>query len=119
MHPLDNPSWTALTTHQADVALGSELARRFPPDMAVHGGMAAVTAEAFASLSHMAQEPVGLFFNRLPHLPAGWTITRQLHMIQMLHEHEETLGISLAPSARIVVLPARPPLILKLNPGTG
>jgi len=104
MHPLDNPSWTALTTHQADVALGSELARRFPPDMAVHGGMAAVTAEAFASLSHMAQEPVGLFFNKLPQLPAGWTITRQLRMIQMLHEHEETPVISLAPSAGIVEL---------------
>ena len=104
MHPLDNPSWTALTTHQADVALGSDLARRFSPDMAVHGGMSAVTTEAFASLSQMAQEPVGLFFSALPPLPAGWTITRQLRMIQMLHEHEETPVISLAPSARIVEL---------------
>src|SRR5436305_12484539 len=104
MHPLDNPAWGALTTHQADVALGSELARRFPPDMAVHGGMATVTAEAFASLSQMAQEPVGLFFNKLPQLPAGWTIPGKLHRIQMLHEHKETPGISLAPSARIVEL---------------
>ena len=104
MHPLDNPAWTALTTHQADVALGAELARRFPPDMAVHGAMAAVTNEAFASLSQMAAEPVGLFFSELPQLPAGWTITRQLRMIQMLHEHQETPGISLAPSAMIAEL---------------
>src|SRR5947209_7552049 len=104
MHPLDNPAWSALTTYQAGVALGSGPARRFPPDMAVHGGMAAVTTEAFASLSQMAQEPVGLFFSALPQLPAGWTITRQLRMIQMLHEHGEMPEISLAPSARIVEL---------------
>src|SRR5205085_4965740 len=45
---------------------------------------------------------VGILFNKLPPLPACWTITRQLHMIQKLHEHEETPGISLAPPARIV-----------------
>ena len=104
MHPLDNPAWTALTTLQAAVALGSDLARRFPPDMAVHGGIPAVTSEAFESLSQIAREPVGLFFSALPQLPSGWTITRQLRMIQMLQEPGEIPGFPLAPSASIVEL---------------
>ena len=34
VHPLDNPAWSALTTHQAHLALGGDLARRYPPHLA-------------------------------------------------------------------------------------
>ena len=30
----DNPAWSALTTHQAHLALGGDLARRYPPHLA-------------------------------------------------------------------------------------
>ena len=33
MHPLDNPAWTALTTLQAHLAVGGDLARRYPDDL--------------------------------------------------------------------------------------
>ena len=42
MHPLDNPTWTALTTKQVQLAHGSALARRFPPDMTLLGALAVV-----------------------------------------------------------------------------
>lgn len=40
MHPLDNPTWNALTTLQRSVSLGNELARRFVPSIAPFAGVA-------------------------------------------------------------------------------
>ena len=61
LHALDNPVWKALTTHQAQVALNSGMARRFPPEMCVFGGLALPILPAYESLAHLAPEPVGLF----------------------------------------------------------
>src|SRR5947209_3910272 len=104
MHPLDTPVWSALTTCQADVALGSQIARRFPPQMAAHGALAELTAEAYEALSRISLEPVGLFFPGPPQLPAGWMITRHIRMFQMVHERKRVPQIQLAPEARIVEL---------------
>ena len=103
-HPLDTPVWSALTTCQADIALGDQLARRFSPHMAAHGALAELTAEAFESLSRISPEPVGLFFPGPPRLPANWTITRHIRMFQMVHESKPMPQIRLAPEARIVEL---------------
>jgi ribosomal protein S18 acetylase RimI-like enzyme len=87
MHPLDNPAWTALTTHQADIALVDGMARRFPPEMTYHGAVALLMPPAWQSLARLsARNPVALFSFTPLALPPGWTITRQVESFQMVHE---------------------------------
>jgi ribosomal protein S18 acetylase RimI-like enzyme len=86
MHPLDNPSWTALTTHQAQIALVEGMARRFPPEMCVHGALALPMPQAWESLARLARVPVGLFTAAPLSPPAGWTVTRRFELFQMVHE---------------------------------
>jgi ribosomal protein S18 acetylase RimI-like enzyme len=87
MHPLDNPIWTALTTKQVQVAHGSALARRFPPEMTLLGALAANTAMAFDSLAQLIQrDAVTLYFSTPPHLAAGWSVVRAVELHQMVKE---------------------------------
>jgi ribosomal protein S18 acetylase RimI-like enzyme len=86
MHPLDSPAWTALTTHQSAIALVEGMARRFPPEMAVHGALALPMPQAWESLSRLARAPVGLFSAAPLVLPPAWTITRQVELLEMVHE---------------------------------
>jgi ribosomal protein S18 acetylase RimI-like enzyme len=87
MHPLDNPTWTALTTKQAQLAHSSALARRFPPDMTLLGALAANTAMAFDSLAQLIQrDAVTLFFSSSPSLPPGWEVVRAVELHQMVKD---------------------------------
>jgi ribosomal protein S18 acetylase RimI-like enzyme len=86
MHPLDNPVWKALTTHQAQVALSSGMARRFPPEVCVFGALALPILPAYESLAHLAPEPVGLVSGGPLQLPSGWTVLRHVELHQMVHE---------------------------------
>lgn len=86
MHPLDNPPWTALTTHQSAIALVEGMARRFPPEMAVHGALALSMPQAWESLARLARTPVGLFSAKPLALPPGWTVTRHVELLEMVHE---------------------------------
>jgi ribosomal protein S18 acetylase RimI-like enzyme len=87
MLPLDNPIWTALTTKQAQVAHSNALARRFPPEMALLGALAANTAMAFDSLTQLIQrDAVTLYFNTPPKLAAGWDVLRAVELHQMVQE---------------------------------
>jgi len=54
-HPLDNVLWTALSTSQAQLALGDTLARRFRPDCAVFAGMPERSPAAFDALATLMQ----------------------------------------------------------------
>lgn len=86
MHPLDNPPWTALTTHQSGIALVEGMARRFPPEMAVHGALALPMPQAWESLARLARTPVCLFSAKPLALPPGWTVTRHAEVLEMVHE---------------------------------
>jgi ribosomal protein S18 acetylase RimI-like enzyme len=87
MHALDNPIWTALTTKQAPLAHSAALARRFSPDMALLGALAANTAMAFDSLAQLIQrDPVTLYFSAPPQLSAGWQVVRAVELHQMVKE---------------------------------
>ena len=89
MHPLDNPSWTALTTHQAQIALVEGMARRFPPEMCVHGALALPMPQAWESMARLArQAPVGLFTPAPLAPPAGWTVIRHFDLFEMVHEDD-------------------------------
>ena len=87
MHALDNPIWTALTTKQAQLAHSAALARRFPPEMALLGALAANTAMAFDSLAQLIQrDAVTLYFSALPQWPGGWQVVRAVELLQMVKE---------------------------------
>jgi ribosomal protein S18 acetylase RimI-like enzyme len=89
MHLLDNAVWTALTTKQAQHAHSSALARRFPPEMALLGALAAITPMAFDSLTQLIQrDAVTLYFPAPPKLPAGWEVLRAVELHQMVQEQE-------------------------------
>lgn len=92
MQPLDNPVWTALTTHQALLALVEGMARRFPPEMCVFGALALPMPPAWASLARLSPAPVGLFTPAPPQLPAGWKITRHVELFQMVHDDPANAG---------------------------
>jgi predicted GNAT family acetyltransferase len=93
MHPLDNPAWTALTTHQSEIALVDGMARRFPPEMTYHGALALLLPPAWESLARLAaRSPVALFSSSPLVLPPGWTITRHVESFQMVYEEEQAAG---------------------------
>ena len=56
---LDNPVWYALTTQQAAIALGDHLARRYPPEIAPFGAVAAYEARPYPA-SAIARGCVGI-----------------------------------------------------------
>lgn len=88
MDPLDNVVWTALTTHQAGVALVEGMARRFPPEMAVFGALALPLPPAWESLARLARAPVGLYSPAPLALPPGWTVTRHVELLQMIKDND-------------------------------
>ncbi|MFJ3459786.1 GNAT family N-acetyltransferase [Achromobacter spanius] len=62
-HSLDNPIWTALGTEQTHLGTGSQLARRYHPDVAPFAAMASEdSSEAWAALAQLmsAGEQVAL-----------------------------------------------------------
>jgi ribosomal protein S18 acetylase RimI-like enzyme len=97
MHPLDNPAWSALTTHQSDTALVEGMARRFPPEMSYHGALALLIPPAWDSLAKLtARAPVGLFSGAPLAVPPGWTILRHNEFFQMVHEGGQTADTDVA-----------------------
>lgn len=48
---LSNPYWSALKTEQAGIALGDDLARRYPADVIPFAGLAENSAEAMSALA--------------------------------------------------------------------
>jgi len=60
---LERPPWSALTTTHTRFALGNDLARRYPPDVAPMAAIRDVTEECLGALSVLMQpgDLVGLF----------------------------------------------------------
>ncbi len=88
MHPLDNPTWAALTSYQEQHALVAAKARRFRPELTVHGALAEQTPQAWNDLRQLADAPVSLFSPQPLELPPGWTITRSVELYTMVQEED-------------------------------
>ena len=104
MHVLDKPAWTALTTHQAPLALAEGMARRFPPEMSVFGALALQLPPAWASLARLSPAPVCLLSPEPLPLPPGWKVTRHVELLQMVHEGNQSAPGTSLPSSEVLEL---------------
>lgn len=83
---LDNPIWSALTTDQANFAVGGALARRYHEEIGPLSGMAAQSDAAYEELRSLADpgRMLGLFLLEEPRPTAGWTLVRGGRLHQMI-----------------------------------
>lgn len=94
----DNPIWSALTTEQRGLALGTQLARRFPPEIGPLSGLVEQTDAAYDDLHRLTGTGgiAVLFLEDPPVLRQGWSLVRDGLMSQMIWSGEHA-GASAAP----------------------
>jgi predicted GNAT family acetyltransferase len=84
---LDNPIWSALTTHQAQLAQGGSLAKRFPRDVAPFAAMPDQSLAAYQALEEkLSGDVAALFLDAAPILPTNWSMVLSGEMYQMVCE---------------------------------
>ena len=114
---LDNPIWSALTTDHAYLALGGDLARRYPAEIGPLTGIPAQTEASYDALRPLAGAGglVGLFLTEEPRLPAGWNMVRGGLLDQMMAERPDLVRVQLSGGALIRPLtPADAPAMVAL-----
>jgi ribosomal protein S18 acetylase RimI-like enzyme len=111
---LNNPIWQALTTHQATLAIGDDLARIYQPEVARFGGIAAPTPEAFNSLAKVVA-PGGTvaLLSAQPITQTGWSPIRHLPLVQMVYEGPALEAVENA-DPLTPLLPSQVPAMLAL-----
>lgn len=85
---LENPIWRALTGAHAGIAEGSDLARRYPPDVAQFCAIREPSPDAFESLARLLG-PAGIavfFTSEIQSWPGGWTQVFTGPVLQMVCE---------------------------------
>lgn len=83
---LDDPIWNALNAGHRMLALGGDLARRYPPEIGPLSGLADQSDAAYEELRTIA-EPGGtvVLFLQEPAVPRpGWTLVREGALSQMI-----------------------------------
>lgn len=86
IHLLDDPIWNSLSTAHSNLAIGNELARRYPPAIGPLSGIANHSDAAYEGLRLLA-EPEGtvvLFVPDAPKPRPGWTLVREGPLTQMI-----------------------------------
>ena len=91
MTVLDNPAWSALTTHQAHLALGGDLARRYPPQLAPIAALGRRDRAALDELVTLVSEGDSVSLpatleSVAPLLPPQLTVTLEKRLVQMVCE---------------------------------
>ena len=86
MNLLDNPIWHALRTDHADLALGDDRARRYPPHIGPLSGVREDSAECYETLLPLARPDgvVVVFSLDAPNVMPGWAMLRTGPLYQML-----------------------------------
>lgn len=86
MHPLDRPVWSALTTRQAHLTTGNDLARRIDPEIGLFAASADRSAESLAALAALAPKDgvIGLVEIDRPPAPPGTVLVSSALCDQML-----------------------------------
>ena len=87
-HLLDNPIWNALSTRHAELALGDEQGRRYPPAFSPLAGIRDNSQAAFDSLGRVTDvgDHLGLCFEGEPWVPPDWQMSNKFLVAQMVCE---------------------------------
>lgn len=84
-HPLENPFWSALSTHHAKLAVMGESAGRYPADIAPFAGVATGAASEVAELARLVNPGESLYLlGLIPELGKGWTVKTLSLLPQMV-----------------------------------
>ncbi len=85
-HPLDNPIWHSLCTGHSELAVGGNLARRYPADIGPLSGIADQSPEAYEGLRGLAgpDGALALFLEESPREQSGLTLVRSSLLSQMI-----------------------------------
>lgn len=91
---LDKPIWNALSTEHLRLALGGELARRYPPEIGPLSGIPEQTAECYEALRRLAKpgDVMVLFSLEELQIPAGWTVVFSGQLYQMVRQVRSKLA---------------------------
>lgn len=82
---LNNPLWYSLTSKHAHVALGGDLARRYPPDVAPFAAIPEANDETEDSLLQLVEPgSIVALVNVAPRSWNGWEIQKQFEVFQYL-----------------------------------
>lgn len=97
-HPLNNPIWSALTSHQAHFAEICEYARRFPLEVTSLGGFSEPSPKGYDSLAALQSpgDATGLFLETQTTPPSGWTIVDEAPLLQMVWEGHRATAPAIA-----------------------
>ena len=85
---LDNPVWNALTTNHAHFASGTDLAKRYPVEVAPFVGLADRSEAAFRDLRQIVGQgdTFALWGLNLPSELPGWTTRFAFNVLQMVSQ---------------------------------
>src|SRR5215468_3380582 len=83
---LDNPGWHALNSHQAHFAIGTGLAKRYPPQVAAFAAVADHSDAALAAFTELVArgQTIALFETQVPPDLPGLTVARARVLDQMV-----------------------------------
>src|SRR5258707_14718811 len=111
---LNNPIWSALTSHHAPIAQGNHLARRYPRDVAAFGAVAANDEEAFGSLAALIPSgEVVVLLGGQPAMEDTWELTRDFSVVQMVYDSPAIKAVE-AQTGITPLSPADVPTMLQL-----
>ncbi|MEO8258937.1 MAG: GNAT family N-acetyltransferase [Acidobacteriota bacterium] len=99
MTVLDNPAWSALTTHQAHLALGGDLARRYPPHLAPIAALGRRDRAALEQLVSLIEvgDSVSLpatLESVVPVLPPQLEVRLEKRLVQMVCERRVDVPVA-------------------------
>lgn len=85
MDLLDNPIFNALSTSQAELAIGDELAKRYPPQFTCLAGLVDESADSFESLKKVTAGTTVRILTADEHfvVPKGWNCITSYAVSQM------------------------------------
>lgn len=83
--PLENPFWSALSTHHARLAVLEPLAGRYVPDVAPFAGVSTAEPAAIEQLERLVQPGESIFLmGVVPDLGPHWQINKRVPLPQMV-----------------------------------
>lgn len=95
-HILENPIWNALTTHHEPLAIGGDLARRYPAKIGPLCGLKQQSDDTYQALKQLLKkgEKAVLFLDQPLQAPDDWTVEINTGLVQMVLDNQPEITMS-------------------------